>query len=1467
MTLSNKLFLILLLSCFSFSIGFSQNAYLNSQAEVDAFDSSITFLSGNLWLRTTDNDDPIVDISNLTNLSSIGGDLVIQENPALTNLDNLANLMTVGGNLNLQYNEALTSISGFTDLNSIGGFLNIAHNDVLGSITDFANLSVIGGNLFIENNPALTNVDDFYNLSFLGGFVRVSYNDVLTTLAGFTNLTALLGELNIYDNNALSVISGFANVTSINGFLSIKNHPLLSNLNGLSNLISTEGNFHIVNNDGLTNLDAFANLASIGGNLQINNNATLTDCCAIQPLLENQDAIEGSITITSNPFQCNSVSAVLSAMCPGIDIYLNIPCIGASNGSIQVQMTGTIAPYTYSWQRLEDGQIGNGSSNDADFVIGNLSAGTYNLIVVDAAGAEFTEDNIILIPLVGSVFEIIELTTTNSTNGLNNGAIHLTVTGGSPPYTVSWSGNSAGTQNGISEMTFTIPSLTQGAYEITVTDDLGNQQMIEISLLDETVPVFPCTQPLDIVILNDVSSSVDPVEYNESQQFFADFLSAANIGPNPEESRAAIVEWSDAMVQDIRIPITDNLSALQDYISYNRTFSGGTNPHDALTFGEEYLATNARPGVERVLILSTDGTSGQISPSLIALADQYKAAGYHIVTIAFDGAYDDPYIRDILRQVASIDLLAPGAPAYSQLNQSLAENIVNLYLCPIDPGSSATAYFNRDGAIDIIGIEANGDCPNPRSVEITFTISALQELSLPSGTPVAFYYNNPALSGATPMLNWQIPCAIPAGTTETFTVSLPINGAANIFAILNDNGNQLPPIDFPITDIVEIAYSNNISDTTICTDPLPTLQAFKHAITPMPICNNMVIYTVDVCNITDLDATGVIISDDPPNGFVLLHTVINDNGCSTDNGGSFAIPGGCCVSITYTYSATDATNGNYNDQDVQLSGPGNQIYLDFEGANTSEENVLIDGSVDCPSTIINFTKTVNVTDICEDAFVVYTFTIDNQLNIPLQSLYLTDLLPEPVTWVFQPYNLNGLSTSNATLEGGSATFFIDEIAANTIATFSMDAALGNWATDGILNNIASLGNVPNLENGDIQTLTSNSVMTNVSALPEILITQNFNCSDNSVNLSATFDGQTSTSWTWVTTGDGFFSDSNTATPVYTMGNTDISNGTALLSVTGNSACGEISTLVSVVLDTPEPVAVSLEVCEGETVEYHGTTLEEDDHQEFMLQDSNGCDSIVSVTVLGLPNSNEEITLEVCEGSMIDYDGTLLAIGDIEVFTYHGSQGCDSIVTVTVVGLPSSEEMLTLQICEGNSLDYQGIPLEVGDTHQFAFSNNSGCDSIIHVTVEGLPTTHQELTLETCTGVPLTYEGIQLFSGDKYTFAFENSYGCDSTITVNVREKQRITNTGVPNIFSPNNDGVNDCFRSYFADDLIFQAYKLQIFNRWGGLVFSTTDPYLCWDGSFKGQPLKSGVYVWFIEMQTDDCTALSLLKGDVTLLR
>ena len=84
--------------------------------------------------------------------------------------------------------------------------------------------------------------------------------------------------------------------------------------------------------------------------------------------------------------------------------------------------------------------------------------------------------------------------------------------------------------------------------------------------------------------------------------------------------------------------------------------------------------------------------------------------------------------------------------------------------------------------------------------------------------------------------------------------------------------------------------------------------------------------------------------------------------------------------------------------------------------------------------------------------------------------------------------------------------------------------------------------------------------------------------------------------------------------------------------------------------------------------------------------------------------------------------------------------------------------------------------------------------------------------------------------------------------------------GIPNVFTPNDDQVNDIF--YVFSDGEFEIIDLKIYSRWGNLVHNTDEP---WDGTYKGEPVPSDVYIYIISLRTD-CESKQF-SGDVTLIR
>lgn len=87
---------------------------------------------------------------------------------------------------------------------------------------------------------------------------------------------------------------------------------------------------------------------------------------------------------------------------------------------------------------------------------------------------------------------------------------------------------------------------------------------------------------------------------------------------------------------------------------------------------------------------------------------------------------------------------------------------------------------------------------------------------------------------------------------------------------------------------------------------------------------------------------------------------------------------------------------------------------------------------------------------------------------------------------------------------------------------------------------------------------------------------------------------------------------------------------------------------------------------------------------------------------------------------------------------------------------------------------------------------------------------------------------------------------------------------VPNAFSPNGDGHNDVFR--IKNPGLVKQFEMQVFNRWGQLMFANKDPYHGWTGITGGQISPAGVYVWSIHY-TDILGKQTDRRGTVLLVR
>jgi gliding motility-associated-like protein len=196
-------------------------------------------------------------------------------------------------------------------------------------------------------------------------------------------------------------------------------------------------------------------------------------------------------------------------------------------------------------------------------------------------------------------------------------------------------------------------------------------------------------------------------------------------------------------------------------------------------------------------------------------------------------------------------------------------------------------------------------------------------------------------------------------------------------------------------------------------------------------------------------------------------------------------------------------------------------------------------------------------------------------------------------------------------------------------------------------------------------------------------------------------------------------------------------------------------------------SLSYEACPGDGITFDGTFVPVGGTQAFNYTNVGGCDSTITVTVNAFPIVTSQLALQTCPGTTIVYEGVALAPGDQQDFLLTDQNGCDSIVQVSVASLPTHAEMLQLTACQNSFATYQGVQLYPGDVQDFPFTNQFGCDSVVSVTVLALPADTLALSLQVCEGGTMDFNGQQLAAGDAQSFIFQNQFGCDSVVQVSV----------------------------------------------------------------------------------------------------
>jgi len=234
------------------------------------------------------------------------------------------------------------------------------------------------------------------------------------------------------------------------------------------------------------------------------------------------------VTITQPPVLTTTVSTT------------QLTCNNSGNGAASANVTGGTAPYTYSWSAG-----GSGSSTSG------LTAGNYSLTVTDANGCQVNRNFTITQP--GVLNAVITLTNV-SCNGTNTGSAIATPSGGTAPYTYSWSNGST---------TNTATNLFAGSYTLLLTDSRGCQRTFTLTITQPTalnitltsIPV-KCKFGSDGTATVNVSGGVAPYTYswsNSGTAATATGLTAGSYNVTVTDSRGCIINGNVVVTEPVQI--------------------------------------------------------------------------------------------------------------------------------------------------------------------------------------------------------------------------------------------------------------------------------------------------------------------------------------------------------------------------------------------------------------------------------------------------------------------------------------------------------------------------------------------------------------------------------------------------------------------------------------------------------------------------------------------------------------------------------------------------------------------------------------------------------------------------------------------------------------------------------------------------------------------------------------------------
>lgn len=263
-------------------------------------------------------------------------------------------------------------------------------------------------------------------------------------------------------------------------------------------------------------------------------------------------------------------------------------------------------------------------------------------------------------------------------------------------------------------------------------------------------------------------------------------------------------------------------------------------------------------------------------------------------------------------------------------------------------------------------------------------------------------------------------------------------------------------------------------------------------------------------------------------------------------------------------------------------------------------------------------------------------------------------------------------------------------------------------------------------------------------------------------------------------------------------------------------------------------------------------------------DANGCTNTSSVTI----NLNPDIPISILPNDPIicKGDSVQLIASGASTYIWINAPGLSAYTGASVWAKPIANTTYTVVGTDANGCtgtSSVAISISSGIDIQVTKNRDSECEiNIIQLQANGAQNySWTPANLVSNPNAPITNATV-LQTTTFYVTGNTGSCTDMDSITVYYYNNDE-TGIIIPNAFSPNGDGLNDCLR--IIHNANFKEYYFTVYNRWGEKVFETDDPFKCWNGEHKSKPAEMGTYGYFLKAETS-CGKI-FKKGDITVIR